>query len=84
MGGLNAYYWRQSFTLDSVVVKVRKTPRIWNQYNQVAHLSQYNKWESNKITIKITNKGQEISPFPSGDHKAAINRRKSMTNTRHK
>ena len=39
--------------------------------------------ESSKCTINITNKCQEVSPFPSGDHKAAMNRRKGMTNTRH-
>ena len=55
--------------------KVRKTARIRNQYNQVPHLSEDTKWESYIITIKITNKSQEVSPFPSGDHKAAINRR---------
>ena len=38
--------------------KVRKTARIRNWYNQVPHLSQDNKWESNKITINITNKSQ--------------------------
>ena len=27
---------------------------------------------------------QEVSPFPAGDHKAAMNRRESMRNTRHK
>ena len=35
--------------------------------------------ESDKIQLNITNKSQEVSPFPVGDHKAAINRRKSMT-----
>ena len=65
------------------IVKVRKTVRIRNRYNQVPHLSQDTKWEGNKITINITNKSQEVSPFPSGDHKAAMNRRESMTNTRH-
>ena len=64
--------------------KVRKTARIMNQYNQVPHLSQGTKWENNKITMNITNKSQEVSPFPSGDRKAAMNRRESMTNTRHK
>ena len=34
---------------------------------------------SNKSTLKFTNKSQEISPFPSVDHKAAMNRRESMT-----
>ena len=43
-----------------------------------------NKCKSNKITINTTNKSQEVSPFPSGDHKAEMNRRESMTNTRHK
>ena len=27
---------------------------------------------------------QEVSPFPACDHKEAMNRRESMTNTRHK
>ena len=63
--------------------KIRKTARFRNQYNQVPHLSQDTKLESNKITINITNKSQEVSPFPSGDHKAAINSRQSITNTRH-
>ena len=57
---------------------------ITNRYNQVPHLSQDTKWESNKITINITNKSQEVNPFPSGDHKAARNRPESMENTRHK
>ena len=36
--------------------------------------------KGNKITINITNKSQLVSPFPSDDHKAAMNRRESMTN----
>ena len=64
--------------------KVRKTARIRNRYNQVPQLSKDAKWESNKITINITNKSQEVSPFPSDDHKTAMNRRESMANTRHK
>ena len=43
--------------------KVRKTARIRSRYNQVPHLSQDTKWESNKITINITNKTKR-----SGDH----------------
>ena len=31
--------------------KARKTPRVRNRYNQVPHLNQDTKWESNKITI---------------------------------
>ena len=37
-----------------------------------------------KNTINITNKSQEISPFPAGDHKAAMSRIESMRNTRQK
>ena len=48
------------------------------------HLTQYNTWESNKNTLNITNRSQEVCPFPAGDHKAAMNRRESMRNTRHK
>ena len=36
------------------------------------------------VSLNITNKSQEVSPFPAGDHKAAMNRRVSMTNTRNK
>ena len=56
--------------------------QVYNK-NQVPHLSQDTKWESNTITINITNKSKEVSHFPSDDHKAAMNRRESMTNTRH-
>ena len=51
-------------------IKVRKTARTRNRYNQVPHLSHDTKWESNKITINIANKSQEFSPFHSGNHKA--------------
>ena len=64
--------------------KVRKEAKIRKQYNQVPHLTHDTSWESNENTINITNKSQEVSPFPAGDHKAAMNRRKSMRNTRHK
>ena len=32
-------------------------------------------WESDNVTINITNTSQEIIPFPLGDHKASTNRR---------
>ena len=77
--------FEDSVDLDHLTsIEVRQTARIRNQYNQVPHLSQDIKRESNKITINITNKTQEVSPFPSGDHKAAMNKPESMTNTRHK
>ena len=40
-------------------------------------------WESDK-NINITNKSQEVSPFPAGDHKAAMNRCESMKNASYK
>ena len=54
--------------------KVKKMPKIRKRYN----LTQDTTWISNKNTINITNKSQEVTPFPAGDHKAAINRRKSI------
>ena len=48
-------------------IKVSKTATIRNRYKQVPHLSKDTKWESNKITINITDKNQEGSPFPSDD-----------------
>ena len=54
------------------------------RYTQVPHLIQDTIWESNKNTINFTNKSQEVSPFPAGDHKAAMSRRECMRNTRHK
>ena len=65
-------------------MKLRKKAKIRKRYYQVPHLTQDTAWESYKNTINITNKSQEVSPFPAGDHKAVMNRRKSMRNTRHK
>ena len=33
-------------------VKVRKTAKVPNQYNQIPHLTQDTTWESDKITIR--------------------------------
>ena len=75
----------ERFQLPKVLsVKVRKTAKISNQYNQEPHLTQDTTWERDKkLQLDITNKSQEVSPFPAGDHKVAMNRRESMTNTRH-
>ena len=64
--------------------KIRKAARIRNQYNQAPHLTQDITWESDKTQLNIKNESHVTSPFPAGDHKAARNRRESMTNTRHK
>ena len=65
-------------------MKIRKTVKIRKRYNQVPHLTQDTTWESNKNTINITNKSQEVSLLPADDHKAATNRQESIKNTRHK
>ena len=56
---------------------------IRNQYYQdlVPHLTQDTAWESDKSTIKHHKQEPRDQPFPS---KAAMNRRESMANTRHK
>ena len=45
------------------------------------HMRKYQKY--NKHPINITYKSQEVSPFPAGDHKAAMNRSEGIRNTRH-
>ena len=67
-----------------VIKKVRKVAKIRNRYNQVPHVTQDTTWESDKTQLKITNKSQEVSLLPVSNQKAAMNRRESMTNTRHK
>ena len=62
-----------------------KVAKIRNEYNQVPHPAQDTTWESDKKTqLDITYESQEVSPFPAGEYKAAMNRHESMTNTRHK
>ena len=70
------------FVYTKLSLKVRKAAKIRNRCNQLQHLTQDSTWESDKNTIK--HHKQEPSPFPAGEHKAAMNRRESMTNTRHK
>ena len=50
--------------------KVRKAEKIRNRYSQVPHLTQDTTWEIDKPQLNITNKRQEVSPFPAGDHNA--------------
>ena len=49
------------------------------------HLTQDTIWESDKNTRKHhIQESQEVSPFPAGDHKTAMNRQDSTTGTKHK
>ena len=65
-------------------MKVRKAAKLRNWYNQVQQMTKENTWESDKTQLNITNKSQVVSPFQACDQKAAVNRRESMKNTRHK
>ena len=75
---------------DSVIVYIQSKKNGEDQEtiqssttpNPGYHMGKYQKY--NKHTINITNKSQEVSPFPAGNHKAAMNRSESMRNTRHK
>ena len=64
--------------------KVRRVATIWNWYNQVPHLAQDTNRKVTKTQPNVTNKSQDVSPFPTVDHKAAMNRRENMKHTRHK
>ena len=46
------------------LLKVRKTTKTRNRYNQLPHLPQNTKWESSRITTNTINKRQEPSPTP--------------------
>ena len=50
--------------------KSKKDGKDQETIQSIPQLTQYTTWESNKNTINITNKCQEVSPFPAGDHKA--------------
>ena len=68
-----------------IFVQSNKKAKIRNRYNQVLHLTQDTTWESDKNTRKHNiQESQETSPFSAGDHKAAMNRQDSMTDTKHK
>ena len=64
--------------------KVKKVAKIRNQYKQVPRLTKDTTWESDINKIKHQKPKPRVNPFQAGDQKAAMNRRKSMTNARHK
>ena len=51
-------------------MKVRKSAKIRNRYNQVPHLTQDTNGKVTNSQLDTTNESQEVSPFPAGDHKA--------------
>ena len=75
----------QCFKLRNTTVlfsndKVRKKAKIINQYNQAPHLAQDTNGKVTTSQLDITNKSQQVSPFPAGDHKVSINRRAQKHN----
>ena len=65
------------------ILKVSKGSKIRNRYNQVPHLTQDSNGKVTNSQLDTTNKSQEVSPFPAGDHKAHINRR-AQRHSKHK
>ena len=66
-----------------MLVKVGKGAKIRDRYNQVPHLTQDPNGKVTNSQLDIINESQEVSPFPTGDHKAHINRR-SQRHSKHK
>ena len=64
-------------------VEVSKGAKIRNWYNKVPHLAQDTNGKVTNSQLDTTNKSQEVSPFPAGDHKAHINRR-AQRHSKHK
>ena len=48
-----------------IYVNVRKVAKLKNPYNQVPHLTQDTKWESDKIAIRHHKQEHRGQPFPS-------------------
>ena len=65
------------------VIKVSKGAKIRNRYNQVPHLTHDTNGKVTNSQSDTTNKSQEVSPFPAGDHKAHINKR-AQRHSKHK
>ena len=66
-----------------IIKKVSKDAKIRNRYNQEPHMTQDTNWKVKNSQKETTNKSQEVSPFPAGDHKAHINRR-VQSHSKHK
>ena len=65
------------------IIKVSKSVKIRNRYNQVPHLTQDTNGKVTNLQSDTTNESQEVSPFPAGDHKAHINIR-TQRQSKHK
>ena len=78
---INAYIGKSNYCkrfvpfTSQAFIKVSKGAKIRNRYNQVPQLTQDTNGKVTNSQLDTTNESQEVSPFPSGDHKAHINRR---------
>ena len=50
-------------------IKIRKSTKIRNRYNQAPHLAQDTNGKVTTSQLDIANESEEVSPFPAGDHK---------------
>ena len=73
-----------SVTNDECLMSSLESKKGGKDQELIQSSTQDTTWESDKGSIKHTNKSEEVSLFSAGDHKATMNRRESMTNTRHK
>ena len=66
-----ALHFEFAQVMHLLLVKVRKRAKIRNRYNQAPHLAQDANGKVTTSQLDITNESQEVSPFPTGDHKAS-------------
>ena len=76
-------WFRVDLDIYPVWFEVSKGAKIRNRYSQVPHLTQDTNGKVTNSQLDTTNKSQEVSPFPAGDHKAHINRR-AQRHSKHK
>ena len=59
--------------LKMIRTQIEKGDKYQESIQSRTHLTQDSTWESDKTQLNITNESQEVSPFPAGDHKVAMN-----------
>ena len=75
--------WGLVTSSDNISIKVSKGAKIRSPYNQVPHPTQDTNGKVTNPQLDTTNESQEVSPFPTGVHKAQINRR-AQRHSKHK
>ena len=69
-----------ALSVQMLAKKVSKGAKISNRYNQVPHPTQDTNGKVTHSQLDTTNESQEVSSFPSGDHKAQLKRLAQMYN----